>query len=132
MFKERNQFNLFVKEMKGAAAEQILRETVADVSLNGGNTLRGLMDSYMTHLKSGEFNMNMHEFEKGLAEFLVAPFTKNMSIYESTRLAQFDMNAATELIDEFNILQFIREGLGKDRVFDIFQSGIKQAHSWLN
>jgi hypothetical protein len=132
MFNERDKFNLFVKGMGQAVTEQVLRETVADACLKGGNTLRKLMDSYAVFLKSGEFNRNMLDFEEQLAEFFVPSFLKNAAVYESVRLAQFDQEAAAEVLDNFNILQHIRETIGKDNVFTVFQDGIKQAHSWLN
>ena len=131
MFKDRDQFNLFIKEMDNTFAEQVLRETVADVCIHGGNNLRNLLDSYSVFLKSGDFNMNMRDFEGKLAEFLVPSFASNASIYESSRIAQLD-EKAMEAVDGFNVLSHIRENLGQDQIFNAIQDGIKQAHSWIN
>ena len=132
MFNDRNQFNLFVKEMEHTLAEQVLRETISDVCIHGGNNLRNLLDSYSVFLKSGDFNMNMRDFEEKLAEFLIPSFSSNLGIYESTRLSQLDENKSVEAISGFNILQYIRESLGQKQIFNTIQDGIKQAHSWIN
>lgn len=132
MFKDRNQFNLFIKETHIASVQQVLRETVADLCLNGGNKLRNLLDSYQVFLNSGDFNKNMTEFEERLSEFLVPSVVKNVAVYEAGRLASTDMEKPVEAIDNFNFLKHIREQLGADSVFTTIQDGIKQAHSWLN
>jgi len=132
MFKDRNQFNLFIKEMDGAIVEQVFQDTIADVCLNGGNQLRELMDSYSVFLNSGDFNMNMRDFEGKLSEFLVPCFSSNLAIYEATRLSEFDTSKSVEAIDDFNLLKHLRECLGQDHVFMVIQNGIKGAHSWLN
>ena len=132
MFKDKNQFNLFVKEMNPVISEQVLRETIADACLKGGNTLRNLMDSYSVFLKSGDFNMNMRDFEKGLSEFLIPAFMNNMMVYESSRLGNFSPEEPVEAMESFNILACIRENVGQDNLFNVFQDGIKSAHSWLN
>ena len=132
MFKERNQFNLFIKETHISCVQQVLRETVADLCLNGGNKLRNLLDSYQVFLKSGDFNKNMRDFEGNLSEFLIPTVAKNIAVYEATRLASTDMEKPAEAMDDFNFLCHIREQLGADSVFTTIQDGIKQANSWLN
>ena len=132
MFKDRNQFNHFVKDAKPAIVEQVLRETIADACVNGGNRLRALIDSYQVFLRSGDFNMNMRDFEKQLSEFLVPSFSKNLLVYEQTRLASTDMEKPADAIENFNILQHVREVHGQEPTSTIIQDGIKRAFSWLN
>ena len=133
MFKDKNQFKAFVKQTDPIMAEQVFLETVSDVCLHGGNTLRNLLDSYSVFLKSeGDFNKNMRDFEHKLSEIVEPVYLKNLSVFESTNMSSFAEKANIDAVGDFSVFQHLREELGSEHLFNTIQDGIKKAQNWLN